>query len=220
MLKKITLVLMITLIAVSFSGCSQPTENEGTVNTNSTVASVQTADNTSENSQETSSKQDLYPQLTNSYKVPMQPIYFRAPGYSELEKVLSELFIIYNEKVVAITYDDINDRGPTLQDAHDRLMLDVNVGVENYFKFDPEELKNLKTEQKQMNGYDTIYFEGQIKSEQVKKGAYVVGYSFIANDVPCNITGIVLDVDQSEDIKKEIQENVDAVMMTVEVRNE
>ena len=48
----------------------------------------------------------------------------------------------------------------------------------------------------------------------------MVGYSFIAHDTPCNITGIVLDVDQSEDIKKEIQENVDAMMMTVEVRDE
>ena len=217
MLKKVILVLIIALIVASLIVCVQLSGND---DSKSTAESSQAIDNVNENSKNASTAQDPYPQLTNTYKIPMHPIYFRAPGYSELENALSELFIIYDRKVVVITGDDINDRGTTLQDDHNQLMLDVNVGVENYFKFDPEELKNLKTEQKQMNGYDTIYFEGQIKSEQVKKGAYVVGYSFIANDVPCNITGIVLDVNQSEDIKKEIQENVDAVMMTVKVWDE
>lgn len=217
MLKKVILVLIIALIVASLIVCVQLSGND---DSKSTAESSQAIDNVNENSKNASTAQDPYPQLTNTYKIPMHPIRFRAPGYSELENALSELFIIYDRKVVVITGDDINDRGTTLQDDHNQLMLDVNVGVENYFKFDPEELKNLKTEQKQMNGYDTIYFEGQIKSEQVKKGAYVVGYSFIANDVPCNITGIVLDVNQSEDIKKEIQENVDAVMMTVKVWDE
>lgn len=139
-MKKVILILVIAFMLTALAGCAQSAKDGGSAD------SVQATENANVNLQDAPATENPYPQLVKSYKFTMRPIYLKAPDYSELERNISDLFIIYDEKVIAVTGDFINDKGSTLMDAHNLLMSDVNIGVENYFKFDPEEYKNLKIE--------------------------------------------------------------------------
>ena len=75
-----------------------------------------------------------------------------------------------------------------------------------------------KTEK--INGLEVYRFEGTMncrKPDDTSSNydAYVVGYSFVINGVPCSIIGSVQDVKQEQSMIKEMKATVEAMIKTV-----
>ena len=71
-----------------------------------------------------------------------------------------------------------------------------------------------KTEK--INEIEMYRYEGKlICGRTVKASAYVVGYTFIIDKIPCNITGVVTEKEQNEESIQEIKSLVDEMARTV-----
>lgn len=80
-------------------------------------------------------------------------------------------------------------------------------------------INDLKIEQEKtemINEIEMYRYEGTlICGRTVKFNTYVVGYTFIIDKIPCNITGVVTEANQQEETIKEIRRIVDEMATTV-----
>lgn len=150
--------------------------------------------------------------LPRKYNVPLTDIYINAPAWQELEKGFTELFIVQGEKFVSITYD--TDSFTNLKEVHDNNTDTLMYGLENFCN--PNELIIDTDSNEKVNGIDVYRYEGHMNcglSDTYE--AYVIGYDFIMNNTPVSVCGGVINEDQSEELKAEIKETVEAMMSTL-----
>ena len=66
----------------------------------------------------------------------------------------------------------------------------------------------------QVNGFDSVKFSGTVNRDDGKQ-YYFYGYSFIIDDLPCAVIGIVSDPESGEAEIKAIEEETDWVASTI-----
>ena len=86
--------------------------------------------------------------------------------------------------------------------------------IQNYSYVNSLTVKNDSTET--VNGVEVYKYEGTVNcGKDTIYDAYVIGYSFIMDGVPCTITGSVIDQAQSQDMIDEIKATVEAMIKTL-----
>lgn len=176
---------------------------------------VSKADNTSEKEEQNASGEEVeYSSLPNTYKVPSKEIYVDCPNYQAIEQGFTRLYIVHGEKYCAVT-SALKADADTLEEAHELAFAKLQQNLVNY-EGGINYLDVTADETVVINGIEAYYFEGTINygTDNIHDG-YAVGYSFIVDDVPCQIIGSVISNEQSAVDIKEIKTNVDAMMRTV-----
>lgn len=149
--------------------------------------------------------------LGSTYKVPLLDIYVDVPTYQQMEKGFTEIFIEHDVKFVAFTALR-KQEASTNEIAHSKTFEVFKDNIHNYCHISSFNFLTTKTET--INEIDVYYYEGTLNCEE-NPNSYIVGYSFVFENVPCNITGAVIAKEQKDTMKDEIKEVVFSMMKSV-----
>lgn len=101
-----------------------------------------------------------------------------------------------------------------LSKAQDIVFSKLKDNVKEFTYINDLKIEQEKTEM--INEIEMYRYEGTlICGRTVKFNTYVVGYTFIIDKIPCNITGVVTEANQQEETIKEIRRIVDEMATTV-----
>ena len=208
-MKKLLLTLLCgTLVLGMTTGCGDKSVNEENKETNNNP--------TEENiKQEENNSVDL----TYTHKVPGKNIYVDVPNWDPMEltkQMMTTVYKIQGSKYVAIT--DIGETVNTLNEAYQKTFDVFKANMYRYHPINSISITSEKTEK--VNGMEVYRFEGTMNCRKTDDtsanyDAYVVGYSFILNGVPCSIIGSVQDVAQNQSMIKEMKATVESMIKTV-----
>lgn len=163
--------------------------------------------------------------LSNSYKVPGKKIVINVPNWQEMEKGFTELYILHGLKYVAVTAETTSVV-TTVEEAHTKAFEKFKQNIQNYSYVNSLTVKTSSKET--INGIEVYKYEGTLNcaldysNRDNSYDAYVIGYSFIMDGVPCNITGSVIAEDgkiyqkNGEQVTVNYEEEVSEMKSTVE----
>lgn len=208
-MKKGTVIVLAIVLLLAFAGCGN--ETEPTEQTKPSDSTVTTSINNTDTTEDNSSKSSL---LSKTYQVLGKNIYMGAPNYQEIELGYTELFIVHNEKYIAVTAAR-RDTAVNTQEAHEKAfakfqqnMVDHEGGVNG--------ITMTKEETQTVNGIEFYTYEGKIHYGVANKyDGYAIGCAFVMDGIPCEIVGSVVDPSQSEEMIEEIRSVVQAMMQSV-----
>lgn len=211
-MKQIIAIILIIILILTVTACSSEINSGETASQNSESTVTNLEDFSSDVSE--ANQQANKVELPVTYKVPMKDIYIDAPNYQEIEQSYTELFIVHESHYVAITAL-IEESATDAENAHDVVFPKFQRYMQNY-EGGINALNIVTSDSMTINGIDVFYFEGTLNygTENVYDG-YSVGYSFVMDGVPCEIIGSVINESQSEDLKAEIYETIEAMMTSV-----
>lgn len=207
-IKILTVVLLSLSIIILMTACGSKANLDEQSQKNTVTISSNTTDVTSSIKSE-----DNKIVLSDSYKVPGKNIVIDVPDYQPMEKGFTKLYILHGVKYVAVTANK-NETETKLMKAHEVAFEKFKENIQNYSYVNSISIKNEKKEN--VNGVEVYRYEGTLNcGRDTVYDAYVVGYSFIMDGVPCTITGSVIEQSQSEEMISEIRDTVDAMIKTL-----
>lgn len=149
-------------------------------------------------------------------------IAFDRPMYQVVSEGYTQVFNRGGSLFIA--YSMLEEEHPELL-AKDVMSSDLNKrffkATDSYYPaYDPQ-LKMDSTEDKTINGVECMRFEGSVVSVADDKEFknYAVGYTFIKDNIPCLLIGVVVEKDQTQLHKDEIIHNVDEMIKTLRDRD-
>ena len=155
-------------------------------------------DNNSSNNNKSNKDVDL----SGSYKIPLEDIYFSVPNWHEVELTgYTEQFSKYGKSYVTIT-GNRNLKANSSKEAYEvcsKLFLKA-LGSTSAKEFKIEKEENVK-----INGIDMYKFEGKLYHYTSGLDRYTIGYAFTINDIAIQITGVVVDEEQPEELITEMK---------------
>lgn len=197
------------------SGNNKPTNITNTTNIVHTNNQVNNTSKSEEKSnKKTNNNSSILSDIT--YKVPMENVYMNVPNWQSIEEGLTQVYIVQPSKYVAITGNwKAKSKASSVQEAHKICFDKFKTNMDNY-QGGVNSLTISKNEEGTINGIKMYKFEGTINygKSNVYDG-YAIGYSFILDDVPCEIIGSVIDKSQSEQLIKEVKDTVNEMIKTV-----
>lgn len=213
-MKKTFLCIVLILSIIYLCACSgkkQIDTDEPLTEVNNSIV------NTSESMETLSPVENNNTLLGGTYRI-ANGVYLDVPDYEKKELGYTGLFVVFKDyyetqRYIAITKDD-DTKVEALEEAHNVVF---EVFKNNIQKYSYVNSLNIESESKEnINGIDVYRYEGTLnRGHDTVYDAYVVGYSFIYNGIPCNITGSVDDEAQDQADIDEIREIVDAMIQTV-----
>lgn len=213
-MKRILCAILAVLLLLSMTACGDKPSND--VDTPNTESS-QTKNNEPDDTKVEDDKKDEV-KFTNSYKVPGKKIVIDVPDYQEMEKGYTQLYILHGVKYVAVTADD-SVTASSVKDAHDKAFAKFKENIQNYSYVN--DITVTTDAEETINGISVYKYEGTLNcaldysDRENSYDAYVIGYSFIMDGVPCTITGSVIDQSQSKDMIAEMKTTVEAMIKTL-----
>lgn len=240
MLKKAAYILLLLILTLCAGACSKKGTKENTkesanaTNTpeiskeavtpepTDTEKLTQEPEKESEGGKEvTDNPQFLYdgkPIESAIYEDSFYPIVFDRPMYQVVTEGMTDVFNRAGSLFIA--YSILDEEHPELS-AKDvmtsKLNKDFFNATETYYPaYDPQ-LKMDSTEDKTINGVDCMRFEGSVVSEADGKEFknYAVGYTFVKDNIPCLLIGVVVEKDQTQLHKDEVTHNIDEMIKTL-----
>lgn len=213
--KAIVLFFVILLIVLSTTACGN--NNSTTPNNDSKPTGVIENNSSSDvNQTECDDAKTTSKLLPYTYKVPMENIYVDVPNYQEIEEGLTQLYIQQGIKYVAITAN-WKAKGETgnLEEAHEKCFDKFKTNMTNY-QGGVNELNISSSEQLTVNGIDMYRFEGSINyGTQNKYNGMALGYTFVIDDIPCEIIGSVVDANQDAEVNASLTTLIEEMIKTV-----
>ncbi len=187
-------------------------------NTDSSENNV--GENNNSNDESSISDNEYINLLQSTYKVPGKEIYINYPynrknsatlwhpvelGFTKYWHVEHEMFIAFSCA--------INDVANDLEKAHE-------LSFETFLHtFENENLNYMTTEKEEnikVNGIDMYKYIGKINFDlEGTQEKFAIGYSFIMDNTPCNITGFAYKAEETDDVVNEITKTVEAMATTV-----
>ncbi len=123
------------------------------------------------------------------------------------------------DKLVGLTFNKSEEYKGNLDGVVEFLSEKFLQNISNYQDGNYESSRILieSSSKTKINGFDSLKFEGKAlnKSNDGEWNSYVYGYSFIINDIPVAVIGIVSDKSQETNMINEIKQNVDAIASTI-----
>ena len=168
-------------------------------------------------SKENSDEKELSDILTGTYQVPLTNFYVNTPPYNMIESGYSRLFMMNDSKYAAFTFL-YREKGTTPTDAMDTTFAALKDNLRGYHQVNFIN-EDMEAQDVDINGISTYNIKGTVNcGTDNKYDAYIYGYAFVFEGMPCSIIGIVEDKAQAQEDINEITEIVDAMMKSV--RNE
>lgn len=219
MIKRLFTLLITVFIILTLTSCGNDTSEsniyEKDIIDDVDNTAVEMNDDVIKNEEKTSSykRSDLLP---NTYKIPLIEVYVDTPNFSDIGSGYTELFKDGDTKYVAFT----DSRKETMEDAKevfDNLYPQFKNNVKSWHRIKGDPV--LTESSVEINGITTHKIVGTVECGiTTSTDCYIYGYSFIFEDVPCSIIGVVSDKAQPQEEIDELTAIVDAMMESV--RNE
>lgn len=203
-MKKLLLCLLCgTMILGLTTGCgSEPTNTENPETNNN--------NQTEENKKP---QESVNVDLPLTYKVSGKNIYVNAPNWQEIDKGFTKLYILHGQRYIAVTAEKSNTT-TDLSQAHQYAFEKFKQNIQNYSYVNT--LNVNKDSKETINGIEVYKYEGTVNcGRDTVYDAYVIGYSFIMDGVPCTITGSVIDENQPGEMIEEVKSIVESMIKTV-----
>lgn len=168
------------------------------------------AEDTSKQESKTPKKSKL---RIDPHKVPGKNIYIDVPNYQEIERGYTRLFIVHDQKYVAVTANKKGDAS-SLTAAHASAFDKFKQSIQDDSYVNSLNITKESTET--INGIEFYKYEGTLNcGHDTIYDAYTAGFSFVLDGVACNVTGSVVDQEQPEEMIEEIRSVVEAMIPTV-----
>lgn len=151
--------------------------------------------------------------LSGVFEVPGTTICVDVPDMQTIESGFTEIY--FQEDVKYVTFTCV--RTESVDDAENALAISINSVINGMSGLHHlNELIEVTGEIVTINDIETYAFEGKFNCGRFEVyDAYVAGYSFIFEDKPCAIIGVVMDVAQPQEQIDAVKELVDAMILTV-----
>lgn len=216
MKKGIALLLATVIMSTCLAACGDKDKKTENGNGEATEVKVDQTDETAETTKEEEAE-ETQPEsnalLIDTAKVPMKDIYYDYPDYHYVEEGFTTAYKKLGSRYVTFTRVE-NVQITDLQEAHEMAFSMFQALMENDGVITALNVVTESTET--INGIEVYKYEGTVTLEKGNgREAYVIGYSFIMHGLPCNITGVLLDKEQPEELITEIRDIVNAMMKTV-----
>ena len=218
-MKKIMILMITILLGFSMIACDKAADDNNDSNGDNTV-NESVVDNKNLKEKYDVELNNEVSMIINEDKEVWTTLECLGPNYHTIENIYSTLFIVDNERDIAVTMA-CEDRSENLYDAHEKAFKEFCRGM----NCEAESIKNLvieKDEKVNINGIDMYKFEGMMDATFWSDKVYnvkTVGYSFILDEVPCSIQGVVINRSPEEQEKQivELRDIIDEMVKTVEM---
>ncbi len=151
--------------------------------------------------------------LENVHRVAGKDIYINVPNWQRIDQGYTKVFIINGQKYVAVTCEKHSD-GAAFEEAHEIAFAKFKANIQNYSYVNSLNVEKESVET--VNGIKVYRFEGKLNcGHDTVYDAYAVGYSFIMDNVACNVTGSVIDQEQPQAEIDAMRDLVDAMIQTL-----
>ena len=152
--------------------------------------------------------------LVGTYKVPLKEMYIDIPDMHYIENGYTKAWFEDQVKYATFTFlrDEIaEDEMKAFELTFESFKKNMTAGLHTV-----NGLGEITAESTTINGINVYSFEGVVNcGTNPAYDAYVRGYSFIYDEMPCSIIGVVMDEEQPQDQIDAIKEIVDAMILTV-----
>ncbi len=217
-MKKKIIILAAALMLSSLTACGEggdkPVDTTQAVTTSSTI---QSSESTATQSSENNKSENNSVELPLTSKFPLAKVYIDGPNYQIIENGSTKLYNVGGSRFIALTSDDgakVNKPSEIL----DTYLEDFKMGVETNcngsrpVKFNIKESKEIK-----ISDIDFYRFQGDlvVNNTVEDKNCYAVGYTFIRNNIPFQVVGVVVSDEQKQEEIDEITTYVDAMVKTI-----
>ena len=212
-MKKLCALLLAFVIMLSMVACGG--NNDTPPDNNTTGSQGESANNQTENNttEDTKKPDDNKIKFSYSFKVPGKNIVIDVPDYQEMEKGFTQLYILHGVKYVAVTAAK-NSTATELSAAHEDAFAKFKENIQNYSYVNSLAITKDGTET--INGIQVYKYEGTLNcGKDTVYDAYVIGYSFVMDGVPCTVTGSVIDQAQDKAMIEEMKATVEAMIQTL-----
>lgn len=213
-MKKLICALLSFILMLSLTACVEKTDTPSTPAAANVGASEQ--QNPVQTEMQPQETAVVNPQLPNVYEVPMKNIAINVPNWQKIELGYTVAFIINGKKYVAVTCE-YDSEGIAFDDAHETAFAEFKHSIQ-----DSSFVNSLQVEKEEVetvNGIQVYRYEGTMNcGHEYIYDAYAVGYSFVMDNVACNVTGSVIDYEQPQEEIDAMRELVDAMIQTLRNR--
>ena len=219
MKKKLLLISMIiTLLGVSLMACGkeEKTDSTGQEINNQSVVEENVTDNSNETTEEVeqdSEKTEVI--LEDTCRGYDGKFYIDVPAWQMVEGAGTYYYKYGNEKLIAVTFGFF-DTATSAVEAKELAFKYCQRALENYVH--PNSINITSDEEMTVNEWDVYRFEGLMNcgwEEETATEEFAVGYSFVAEEMPCMILGLVRDESQSQELCDEMESIIDAMINTL-----
>jgi hypothetical protein len=217
-LKKIRIILAFSILVFSLTACGKGGEkapeptNKVSMGESNEPTKIQEASEPKESKEDASS---AYLPLTAAF--PMYRVYIDGPNYHFIELGSTCLYNVAGNRFIAITSSKYVEANKTdeILDAYFKEFKDaVDTNCNGYI---PEMFNVKESEEIEINGINFLRFEGELLAtiSSKEKGFYAVGYTFMWEDRPFQLVGVVVSEEQEQKDIDEITKYVDAMVKTI-----
>lgn len=208
--RKYLILLIITIIL--FTGCNNKNNELKNPNNDEIIQTPEEDVNENENENKEEEKNELLPY---TYKVPYDgySVFVDVPAFPKDEAGYTEIFVDSSKKFVSFTAlrDGVAEDAKA---AFDLIYPNYHKSVDGQISINDENIT--ETETLEINGIPVYRFKGTVIAGLFDTWEhYVYGYSFVFDNLPCAIIGIVTDYDQPQEEIDSVTEIVDAMIKTV-----
>lgn len=214
-MKKIVTILLISMLALSTTACGTTNDGKNSeTSNNSSVAASSTTEKATDNKDTNTDKDDVLSNIKFiTYEVPDKNIVIDVPNYQKMDKGYTKIYILHGQRYVAFTAER-DSTASNLAEAHEIAFEGFKECIQNYSYVNSLNVENEQTET--INGIEVYKYEGTVNcGRDTIYDAYVIGYSFIMDGVPCTITGSIIDQDQDPQMIKEMKATVEYMIQTL-----
>ena len=122
---------------------------------------------------------------------------------------------ICNNQESIISIVDTDEDTTSTNDAHDKA---IKCYIDNIYMEAPVLDVIVKNECTEIiNGIEMYRYEGyaEIQLDREVQEAYAIGYSFVLEGKACTLIGVILDLDQTQEMMDEMEDTVDLMIQTL-----
>ena len=201
-MKKLIKVILASMLCFTLCGC----QSEDSNSQNTEQPQVNNEENNDKN------ETDYTDELPIEAKIGLRDYYINFPAWSVYD---SAYLKICNNQESIISIVDTDEDTTSLDDAHDKA---IKCYIDNiYMEADIMNVEVVNEVVETVNGIEMYRYEGyaEIELDKRMQEAYAIGYSFILEGKACTLIGVILDLDQTQEMMDEMEDTVDLMIQTL-----
>lgn len=201
-MKNLIKVILASMLCFTLCGCQSETSNSQ----NTEQPQTNKAENNNEN------ERDYTDELPIEEVFLLRDYCINFPAWSVYD---SAYLKICNNQESIISIVDTDEDTTSLDDAHDKA---IKCYIDNiYMEADIMNVEVVNESVETLNGIEMYRYEGyaEIELDKRMQEAYAIGYSFVLEGKACTLIGVILDLDQTQEMMDEMEDTVDLMIQTL-----
>lgn len=217
-MRKLSIILVISILLLGLAACGKGGEKTPEPTNKVSSGDINKPTETkAEESTNKASKDASSVELPLTASFPMFNVYIDGPNYHFIEKGSTSLYNVGGKRFIALTSSEYVEANKT-SEILDAYFKEFKNGVgTNCNGYKPEKFNIKESKEIEINGTTFWRFEGELLAKMPSKETsfFTVGYTFIRDGVPFQLTGVVVTEEQDQKDIDEITKYVDAMVKTI-----